>query len=66
MYIPKPEFIVLYNGIDECPDKQVLKLSEMFIEPLEADIESLELVVNVYNINKGRNEEMATRSEKQC
>jgi len=63
MYIPKPEFIVLYNGVDECPDRQVLKLSDMFIEPLEEGIESLELVVNVYNINKGRNEEMATRSE---
>jgi len=63
MSIPKPEFIVLYNGVDECPDRQVLKLSDMFIEPMEEGIESLELVVNVYNINKGRNEEMATRSE---
>ena len=63
MFIPKPEFIVLYNGVDECPDKQVLKLSDMFIEPLEEGIANLELVVNVYNINKGRNEEMATRSE---
>jgi hypothetical protein len=64
MSIPKPEFIVLYNGVDECPDRQDLKLSDMFIEPLEEGIASLELVVNVYNINKGRNEEMATRSEK--
>jgi len=63
MSIPKPEFIVLYNGVDECPDRQVLKLSQMFSEPLEEGIESLELVVNVFNINKGRNEEMATRSE---
>jgi len=63
MSIPKPEFIVLYNGVDECPDRQVMKLSDMFSEPLEEDIESLELVVTVYNINKGRNEEMATRSE---
>ncbi|MDR2583260.1 MAG: Rpn family recombination-promoting nuclease/putative transposase [Fibromonadaceae bacterium] len=63
MFIPKPEFIVLYNGVDECPDRQVMKLSEMFSEPLEQGIESLELIVTVYNINKGRNEEMATRSE---
>jgi len=64
MFIPKPEFIVLYNGVDECPDRQVLKLSEMFSEPLKESIANLELVVNVYNINIGRNEEMATRSEK--
>jgi hypothetical protein len=62
--IPNPEFIVLYNGDDECPDKQVLKLSDMFSEPLPESLAKLELVVNVYNINKGRNEEFATRSEK--
>ncbi|MDR2554219.1 MAG: Rpn family recombination-promoting nuclease/putative transposase [Fibromonadaceae bacterium] len=62
--IPNPEFIVLYNGDDECPDKQILKLSDMFSEPLPESLAKLELVVNVYNINKGRNEVFATRSEK--
>jgi predicted transposase YdaD len=64
MSIPKPEFIVLYNGAEECPDKQVLKLSDMFSEPLGESLASLELEVTVYNINNGRNEEMAKRSEK--
>jgi hypothetical protein len=62
--IPKPEFIVLYNGAEECPDRQVLKLSDMFSEPLGESLASLELEVTVYNINKGRNEELAIRSEK--
>ncbi len=62
--IPNPEFIVLYNGDEECPDKQVMKLSDMFSEPLPESLANLELVVNVYNINKGRNEEFAIRSEK--
>jgi len=62
--IPTPEFIVLYNGDEECPDKQVQKLSDMFSEPLPESLANLELVVTVYNINKGRNEEFATRSEK--
>jgi hypothetical protein len=62
--IPKPEFIVLYNGAEECPDKQVMKLSDMFVEPLDEGLASLELEVNVYNINKGRNEALARRSEK--
>jgi predicted transposase/invertase (TIGR01784 family) len=64
MSIPKPEFIVLYNGIEECPDKQVLRLSDMFSEPLVEEIANLELYVNIYNINEGRNEELAKRSEK--
>jgi predicted transposase YdaD len=64
MSIPKPEFIVLYNGAEECPDKQVLKLSDMFSEPLGESLANLELAVTVYNINKGRNEEFASRSEK--
>jgi len=62
--IPNPEFIVLYNGDDECPDRQVLRLSDMFSEPLAGSLAKLELEVNVYNINKGRNEEFAIRSEK--
>jgi len=62
--IPNPEFIVLYNGDDECPDRQVQKLSDMFSEPLPKSLANLELVVTVYNINKGRNEDLAIRSEK--
>ncbi|MDR2110357.1 MAG: hypothetical protein LBP32_03525, partial [Spirochaetaceae bacterium] len=61
--IPRPEFIVLYNGTDKCPDQMTLKLSDAFKEagdllggagrPL-----NLELVVKVYNINPGHNEGM--------
>ena len=61
--IPRPEFIVLYNGIKDMPDKQVLRLSDMFKDVDGAgDIANLELAVTVYNINKGRNPEMAKRS----
>jgi len=60
--IPRPEFIVLYNGEKDVPDMEVLKLSEMFAK---CDMEypyNLEVIVRVYNINKGRNPEMARRS----
>jgi predicted transposase/invertase (TIGR01784 family) len=61
--IPRPEFIVLYNGVKDVPDEQILRLSDMFKNVEEAgDIANLELVVTVYNINKGRNPEMAKRS----
>ncbi len=62
--IPTPEFIVLYNGeqrAGEFPDQMVLKLSDAF-QDVSENIE-LELVVKVYNINKGHNQEMAGKSK---
>jgi hypothetical protein len=58
--VPLPEFFVLYNGTDEYPDQNTLKLSGLF-EKAEgltacADIPpALDLEVKVYNINKGHN-----------
>jgi hypothetical protein len=58
--LPLPEFIVLYNGTAPYPEEKTLKLSEAFPDPEElglskSDMVSLELVVNVYNINQGHN-----------
>jgi hypothetical protein len=58
--IPTPEFIVLYNGKKEFPDFMEMKLSDLF--ELKTELCSLELVVKAYNINKGRNVDMANRS----
>jgi hypothetical protein len=61
--IPKPEFIVFYNGTDDTPDRWEERLSDSFIET-EGDTKiSLDLVVTMYNINKGRNQELLSRSE---
>jgi len=61
--IPKPEFIVLYNGEDNYPDYKELRLSDAFMktDKIKIDI-PLELVVQVYNINKGRNREILSKS----
>jgi hypothetical protein len=61
--IPRPEFIVLYNGMDEYPDYSELKLSDMFMEvedlcAISTDKIPLELIVQVYNINHGHNTEI--------
>jgi len=61
--IPKPEFIVLYNGRDEYPDHSELKLSDAFmnvdgLKQTNPDKLPLELIVQVYNINQGRNPEI--------
>jgi predicted transposase/invertase (TIGR01784 family) len=61
--IARPEFIVLYNGIEDYPDRQTLKLSEMFAQYGQESPINLELTVHVYNINKGRNPEIAKRCE---
>jgi hypothetical protein len=58
--IPTPEFIVLYNGTEPCPDHMEVKLSEAFrdIAGLEKPKDSrmpLELTVQIYNINHGCN-----------
>jgi hypothetical protein len=66
--IPRPEFIVLYNGVEDCPDYTELKLSDAFmdIEGLKLtgiDKIPLELYVQVYNINHGHNPEMLKKCE---
>jgi hypothetical protein len=58
--IPTPEFLVLYNGKDEFPDYKEMKLSDSF--ELQSEAFFLELVVKVYNVNKGRNVEIVNRS----
>jgi len=62
--IPTPCFIVLYNGKEEFPDHQELRLSTAFKDTAnENQSTPLELIVQVYNINQGRNPEMMKRSE---
>ena len=54
--IPAPRFVVLYNGTEDIPDRMELKLSDAF-ETKNGEPE-LELKVQVYNINRGRNEDL--------
>jgi predicted transposase YdaD len=58
--IPKPEFIVIYNGAEEYPDKAPLRLSDAYLAGGEL---ALDLVVNVYNIAGGHNRELLARSK---
>ena len=67
--IPFPEFYVLYNGVDSYPDKETLKLSDLFENPQEIKHSEkshplLELEVQVLNINEGRNSEIVKRCRK--
>lgn len=54
--IPTPRFVVFYNGLDSQPEQQTLYLSDAFEK--KQDKPSLELAVNVYNINLGQNQQL--------
>ena len=54
--IPAPKFIIFYNGREQCPERQELRLSASFNVP---DAEpSLELRATLLNINPGYNEDL--------
>ncbi|MGF7108817.1 Rpn family recombination-promoting nuclease/putative transposase [Treponema pedis] len=57
--IPAPEFYVFYNGLEEYPEKTILKLSDAFAE--KQDKPQLELTVTVFNINKDKGTEVLHR-----
>jgi len=64
--IPRPEFFVLYNGKDQYPDKNEIRLTDLFESSLpiglrETGIPALELIVKVININEGKNEAIAQK-----
>ena len=50
--IPTPHFVVFYNGEEEQPEVQELKLSDAFEKP--TDEPNLELKCKVYNITTER------------
>ena len=52
--IPTPRFVIFYNGIEERPDKELLKLSDLF-SVYDENVD-LELKAVMVNINPGHNE----------
>lgn len=54
--IPSPRFVVFYNGTDNYPERQTLRLSDAYKKKQENP--ELELTVTVYNINYGYNDEI--------
>ena len=58
--LPTPHFVVFYNGTEDTADHEVMKLSDAFEgegDAAKGEVEQpvLELLVDVYNINAGRN-----------
>lgn len=54
--IPPPLFIVFYNGIDQQPERKVMKLSDLYRPRMEKP--NLELEVLQLNISEGYNQDL--------
>ena len=52
--LPAPEFYVFYDGDDTSFERKVLRLSDAFKAPSD----KLELIVHVYNLATGKNEDL--------
>ena len=64
LMIPRPQFIVLYNGTADIPEYQELKLSDLYLGELpEGEEEALQLIVKVYNINSKKNAKLLKKCE---
>lgn len=57
--LPTPKFVVFYNGKEDRPATEIMKLSDSFIK--KTDNPELELTCKVYNINWGKNDELLAR-----
>lgn len=61
VYIPFPQYIVFYNGTKEMPERQELKLSDIFVGNGKGKTPALECTALVLNINLGKNKELMER-----
>lgn len=60
--LPAPRCVVFYNGLKGVPERQILKLSDAFMDKRqESDVE---LTVHMYDINYGHNQELLEKCRK--
>ena len=54
--IPPPRFLIFYNGREPYPEREILKLSDLYV--VDEEEVALELTALMLNINPGHNEEL--------
>ncbi len=59
--LPTPNFVVFYNGMENRPEKEVMKLSDSFCH--RTDEPNVDVVCTAYNINPGYNPELIKDSD---
>ena len=62
IHLPSPQFVVFYNGIEDLPEKSVMRLSDAYEHVDDPEDVALELKVQVININYGKNASLMEKS----
>ena len=62
--LPFPQNFVFYNGTEKKPDRQELKLSDMFKAPPVSRTPALECIATMLNINYGHNKELMEKCQR--
>ena len=62
--LPFPQYFVFYNGTEKEPDRQELKLSDMFKAPPVSRTPALECIATMLNINYGHNKELMEKCKR--
>ena len=62
IHLPSPQFVVFYNGIEDLPERSIMRLSDAYEYVGDAEDIALELKVEVININYGKNASLMKKS----
>ena len=62
--LPFPQYFVFYNGTEKEPDRQELKLSDMFKAPPVSRTPALECIATMLNINYGHKKELMEKCQR--
>ena len=62
--LPFPQYFVFYNGTEKEPDRQELKLSDMFKAPPVSRTPALECIATMLNINYGHNKDLMVKCQR--
>jgi hypothetical protein len=62
--LPFPQYFVFYNGTEKEPDRQELKLSDMFKAPPVSRTPALECIATMLNINYEHNKELMEKCQR--
>ncbi len=62
--LPFPQYFVFYKGTEKEPDRQELKLSDMFKAPPVSRTPALECIATMLNINYGHNKELMEKCQR--
>ena len=62
IHLPSPQFVVFYNGMEDLPERTVMRLSDAYEHVDDPEDIALDLKVQVININYGKNASLMEKS----